>query len=122
MEDTPLLCDFCIARQHVFPAAAGIAAVGAEQVEPGVGVCIAVAGIHPGIDRQIIRIIPAVEVDALADLLQVADAFDGSGPVAGLIQGGQQHCRQNRDDGDIIELKNDNFSAIFCLFCIFVKL
>ena len=41
---------------------------------------------------------------------------------AGFVQSGHQHCRENRDNRDTIELKRVIFSAIFCLSCIFIKL
>ena len=50
--------------------------------------------------RQIILIVCGVTDKARADLAQIADALDRLCLVPGRIQRGQQHSRQDRDDGD----------------------
>jgi hypothetical protein len=54
----------------------------------------AVAMAVPGI--IVIRVI----IGNMSQLAQIADALDHFGPFSGLVQGRQQHARQDRNDGN----------------------
>ncbi|WP_288593529.1 hypothetical protein [uncultured Victivallis sp.] len=56
---------------------------------------------HPGTGRvghEKVVVIVGVQLVCGADLFQVAEALDPFRLFAGLVQRGQQHSRQNRDD------------------------
>ncbi len=60
----------------------------------------AILNVSAGIRTQNdpVLIVLCIQSDADADLLKLVDAVDRSGFFPGLVQGRQQHRRQNRND------------------------
>ena len=73
----------------------GVTDVVLEIVVPGLADCAA----PPSWADEVIGVV-GVHGAGEPDLLQVGGAGDGARLLAGLAQGGQQHRRQNGDDGD----------------------
>jgi hypothetical protein len=80
--------------------------VGAEKLKTGSthstvgGISSGVAALHTGAAGELVVVAGAVKLQGSSELFQVTGAVAATGALTSLLQSGQEHSSEDRDDGD----------------------
>ena len=87
-------------------AVVGEEVIGAEKLKTGFthstvgGISSGVAALHTGAAGELVIVAGAVKLQGSSELFQVTGAVAATGALTSLLQSGQEHSGEDRDDGD----------------------